>query len=58
MIVRLTMVTTFIALFALSFSVLVDTTRQRTFAAQVFSGGQDCLADGLLCAPGGGSAAN
>lgn len=53
MIVRLAMVTTLIALFALSFSVLVDATRQRSFAGQAIPSGQDCLANGLLCAPGG-----
>lgn len=53
MVVRLAVVTTLIALFALSFSALVDSTRQRSFAAPVSQAAQDCLADGLFCAPGG-----
>lgn len=50
MVGRLAVVTTLIAVFALSFSVLVDSSRQRSLAAP--AAGQDCLAGGLLCAPG------
>lgn len=56
MVARLAVVATLIALFSLSFSALVDNSRQRSFAAQFpAQAGQDCLADGLLCAPGGGT---
>ncbi|WP_161992698.1 hypothetical protein [Aureimonas leprariae] len=54
MVVRLAVVTTLIALFALSFSALVDMGRQRSLAAPAaVQAGQDCLTTGLLCAPGG-----
>ncbi|GGD93149.1 hypothetical protein GCM10011390_09880 [Aureimonas endophytica] len=52
MILRLTVVTTLIAVFALSMSALVDSSRQRSFAAPSQEGGnQGCLTAGLLCAP-------
>lgn len=51
MIVRLAVITTMIALFGFSFSVLVDNTRQRILAVPTRQpqGARDCLSDRLLC---------
>ncbi|WP_193227614.1 hypothetical protein [Aureimonas psammosilenae] len=53
MIIRLMAVTTLIAVFALSFSAFLDSKRAAPSATPDQQARQDCLADGLLCAPGG-----